>query len=140
MRFVFDGPGAPQAATWYVDGHEYKYGDELPQRLLEDADTAADKARENLPTIRLEIEELAAELAALPPEKVSDGLVALRDARQRARLAEVAIESAAYLRNTLIDNPDSLVRRDVLRVISDEPQPTKQKKAKPQADTPPGEE
>jgi len=140
MRFVFDGPGAPQAATWYVDGHEYNYGDELPQRLLEDADAAADKARENLPAIRLEIEELAAELAALPPEKVSDGLVALRDARQRARLAEIAIESAAYLRNTLIDNPDSLVRRDVLRVISDEPQPTKQKKARPQADTPPGEE
>ena len=140
MRFVFDGPGAPRTATWYVDGHEYSYGDELPQRLLEDADAATASARENLPAIRLEIEELAAELAALPPERVSDGLVALRDARQRARLAEIAIESAAYLRNTLIDNPDSLVRRDVLRVISDEAQPTKQKKAKPQADTPPGEE
>ena len=137
MRLVFDGPGAPRNARWYIADrtgrdHEFKYGDELPASLIDEADAAAAMAREDIPAIEAEIMQLVAELGTLSGEEYGSASVALAEAKDRLRRAEIAIEMAAYIRNTVFDNRDSLVRRGIVRSVPDEPQPTpRPKKAKP---------
>lgn len=118
-RWVFDGPGARPEFCWYVNDVEYRYGDELPASVMEGAEARAVAAREALPGLRADLDAIEIDMAAkfLDETEVYDLVVKRDKLRVKINLAEDAIARAENLRVIMIDAPDSLLRRGIIRPL-----------------------